>query len=222
MSALEWLATWWSRVVAGFAFAVVAGVTGRISYMHIEGLTLAMHQPPVVATLMPFGVDGLIVVGSVALLQAAEGQERLGWICVGPGAAASLFANVESGWRYGVAAAAWAGMASAGFILATFTLERWLKGQFGRGGQGDQPNTDATEDGDDVVNANPCSHYIASTAEESAIQAWLHAQDCLHEPLSQRQLSARFQISRPRVAELVAPYLPAEPIAAVNGSPDAN
>ena len=126
---LAWLRQWWSRVVAGLAFAVVAGVTGRVSYLHIEDLTLALHQPAVVARLMPFGVDGLIVVGSVALLQAPDDQWWLGWLCVGPGAAASLFANVESGLRYGPLAAAWAGMASAGFFLATFTLERWLKAQ---------------------------------------------------------------------------------------------
>jgi hypothetical protein len=104
-------------------------VTGRVSYIHIEALTLALHQPPIVARLMPFGVDGLIVVGSVALLQAPEDQRWLGWLCVGPGALASLFANVESGLQYGPLAAGWAGMASVGFFLATFTLERWLKGQ---------------------------------------------------------------------------------------------
>ena len=46
---------------------------------------------------MPFGVDGLIVVGSVVLLQAAPGQTWLGWLGIVPGVAASLFANVESG-----------------------------------------------------------------------------------------------------------------------------
>ena len=219
---LAWLGQWLSRIIAGTAFAVVAVVTGRISYMHIEALTQAVGQPRPVPQLMPFGIDGLIVVGSIAVLDAAPGHERLGWLCVGPGAAASLFANVASGWHHGIFAAGWAGMASLSFSLATFTLERWLKSQFGRSGKGGQPNTDASGKDDGEDNANPCSHYIASTAEESAIQAWLHARDCEGEPLSQRQLSAAFGISRPRVAELVAPLPPATPQPSLNGSaPDA-
>jgi predicted XRE-type DNA-binding protein len=39
----------------------------------------------------------------------------------------------------------------------------------------------------------------------AAVQAFLHARDCLGEPLSQRQLSAAFGLSRPKVAELVGP-----------------
>lgn len=117
-------------MIAGAAFAVVAGVTGRISYTHIEALTLTLHQDPGNARLMPFGVDGLIVVGSVALLQASDEYWWLGWVCVIPGALVSLVANVASGWRYGWPSAAWAGVASLAFALATFTLERWLKSQF--------------------------------------------------------------------------------------------
>src|SRR5260221_208857 len=124
-----WLREWWSRLVAGLAFATVAAVTGVVSYTHIEALTLALHQPLMVARLMPFGVDGLIVVGSVALLQAAPGHERLGWAGVGPGVAASVFANVESGLHHGPLAAAWAGVPALSFFLATFMLERWAKAQ---------------------------------------------------------------------------------------------
>jgi hypothetical protein len=126
---LSWLRRNLPTLIAGAAFAVVAGVTGRVSYLHIEALSLSLHQPPDIARIMPFGIDGLIVVGSVALLQASEDQEWIGWLCIVPGTAASLFANVESGWKYGVLSAAWAGMASIGFFVATFTLERWLKSQ---------------------------------------------------------------------------------------------
>jgi hypothetical protein len=126
---LSWLRRNLPTLIAGAAFAVVAGVTGRVSYLHIEALSLSLHQPPDIARIMPFGIDGLIVVGSVALLQASEDQEWIGWLCIVPGTAASLFANVESGWKYGPLAAGWAGMASIGFFVATFTLERWLKSQ---------------------------------------------------------------------------------------------
>jgi hypothetical protein len=48
----------------------VATVSGVISYTHVYDLTVSLHQPVMVARLMPFGVDGLIVVGSVVLLKA--------------------------------------------------------------------------------------------------------------------------------------------------------
>jgi hypothetical protein len=117
-----WLRAWWSRLTAGLALVVVTSVTGVISYTHVYDLTVSLHQPVTVARLMPFGVDGLIVVGSVVLLQAAPGQSGLGWLGVIPGVAASLFANVESGLRWGPLAAGWAGVSAASFALATFLL----------------------------------------------------------------------------------------------------
>jgi hypothetical protein len=57
---------------------VVASVTGVISYTHVYDLTVSLHQPVMVARLMPFGVDGLIVVGSVVLLLAARARRGSG------------------------------------------------------------------------------------------------------------------------------------------------
>lgn len=214
----EWLRAHWARIAAGAAFAVVAGVTGYISYTHIRDLTVALGQPESVARVMPIGIDGLIVVGSIALLQAAPGQEYLGWLCIGPGAAASLFANVESAIRHGPLAAAWAGMASAGFFLATFTLERWAKSQASRAYQGGTPSMLANSADDSPEHSNGCPHHIAGTADEAIVQAFLHARDCLDSPLSQRVLSASFGVRRPRVAELVAPYAGAAPEPSQNGA----
>lgn len=76
----NWIMAWWSRLTAGLALMVVASVTGVISYTHVHDLTVSLHQPAMVARLMPFGVDGLIVVGSVVRLQAAPGQTWLGWL----------------------------------------------------------------------------------------------------------------------------------------------
>lgn len=189
--------------MAGLALAVVAVVTGIISYTHIYGLTLALHQPAIVARLYAFGVDGLIVVGSVVLLQAGAKQPWLGWFGVVPGVATSVFANVESGIRYGMLAAIWAGVPAASFALATFLLERWLKAQAGQGSKPGQANTYAEGDAHRDNDVDLCTHVVGSTAETAAVQAFLHARDCLGEPLSQRQLSAAFGLSRPKVAELV-------------------
>ena len=217
-----WLRQWWSRIVAGLALTTVAAVAGVISYTHIDALTLALGGSPMAGHLMPFGVDGQIVVGSVVLLTTSGRQAHWGWLGIVPGMAESLFANFESGIAHGLRAAGWATVPAASFAVATFLLEKWAKSQFGHLGQGGQPNTDASGKDDGEDDTNPCSHYIASTAEESAIQAWLHARDCEGEPLSQRQLSAAFGISRPRVAELVGGLAPAAPRPSLNGSaPDA-
>lgn len=119
----------WSRIAAGLAIAAVAAVTGTISYTHIFDLTRALHQSVMVAQIMPIGIDGLVIVGAVVLLQAGPGERWLGWLGIGPGVAISLFANIESGIRYGWLAAVWAGIPAVSFALASFILEHWLASQ---------------------------------------------------------------------------------------------
>jgi hypothetical protein len=114
------------KIGAGLAIPAVASVAGVISYGHIYELTLALHQSVLTARLMPVAIDGLVTVGSVVLLQSGS---RVGWLGVGPGLALSVFANVESGIRFGRLAAVWAGIPALSFFLATFILERWLKSQ---------------------------------------------------------------------------------------------
>ena len=126
---INWLRSYWPKVVSGAAILAVAAVAGTISYSHMYELSLVLHQGVMASRLMPFGVDGLIVVGSVVLLQSAPGQRWLGWVGVVPGLAISLFANIESGLRYGPLAAIWAGVPALSFFIATFILERWLQGQ---------------------------------------------------------------------------------------------
>lgn len=219
-----WMGAWLSRLIAGLALSIVAGVTGVVSYTHIFALTVALHGSPLVATLMPFGVDGLIVVGSVVLLQAIPGQAWLGWLGVVPGVATSLFANIESGLRYGPLAAGWAGVPAGSFALATFLLERWLKAQAGRGGSGGLPvpcglrHVADDYDFDNSATASQCPHGVANTAEEAVVTAFLHWRDCLDETPSQRQLSASFGVSRPKVAELVGNLNGSGPVPAGNGA----
>jgi hypothetical protein len=113
------------HIVSGSAILAVAVIAGIASYIHIETLSLSLHQPVLIARLMPFAIDGLITVGSVVLLQGG----RLSWLGIGPGVAISLFANVESGIRYGWLAAVWAGVPAVSFALACFILERWITRQ---------------------------------------------------------------------------------------------
>jgi len=177
-----WLRASWSRLVAGLAITTVAAVTGVVSYIHIEHLTLELHQPALIAHMMPVGVDGLIVAGSVVLLQPAKGHRWLGWIGVGPGVVISLFANAESALRFGWLSAAWAAVPAFSFSVATFILERWLAGQ-------------ARKPADTVLT------QVALDAEQAA-QAALRATTAAGNPLSGRQLADRFGLNRAQVASV--------------------
>jgi len=48
-----------------------------------------------------------------------------------------------------------------------------------------------------------CPHQVVMSAEDAIVTVYLHARDCLGEPMSQRQLSATFGVPRPKVATLV-------------------
>ena len=212
------LRKWGPALVVGAALATVTAVTGFISYTHICALTLALHQSWKTAHLTPLAVDGQIVIGGVVLATGHGGQKYWGWLGIGPGLAESLYANWESGSVHGQQAAIWATVAAQSFAVATFLFERWVKAQFAGVAEAAEANTVANDGDSSDDDVNPCPHLAPRTVEEAAIYAWLHAEECLGEPLSQRQLSAAFGLTRQRVAELVGPYLPPAPAAALNGS----
>src|ERR1700730_11807630 len=124
--------TWDLKSYAAAApFAIVAIVAGVVSFGHIEGLALSVHQPIADARLLPLSVDGLIVAGSVVILAGYW----LGWLGVVAGVAATVSANVESGLPYGPLSATVAAWPAVAFTVARLILERWMKRQAGRGGQ---------------------------------------------------------------------------------------
>jgi hypothetical protein len=150
-----------ASLTAGLALAAVTAVTGEISYTHICALTLVLHQSWQTAHLMPFAVDGQIVVGSVVLLVARGRTAWWGWLGIVPGLAESLFANWESGIAHGRLSAGWAVVAAASFAGSSFIFERWLKSQAGRGttvwpGTDVEPEAeDASADAADAVDEVP-------------------------------------------------------------------
>jgi hypothetical protein len=175
-----------TRALASLPVAVVAVFAGIVSYSHIYALAVRTGQSGTAARLLPLSVDLLIVAGSVILL-ADAGRSRLGWLGVGPGVAATLFANVESGIGHGWLAATVAVWPAIAFSLASFMLERWLHGQA-------RPA---------AASGGHCPHTPASSADEAVVQAFLHGRDCDGKAPSQRQLAAAFSVSRAKVAELV-------------------
>lgn len=179
-----------ATLTAGLSLAAVSLVTGFISYTHICALTLVLHQSWKTAHLMPFAVDGQIVVGSVVLLAGRGRTAWWGWLGIAPGLAESLFANWESGIAHGLLAAIWATVAAQAFAGSSFMFERWLKAQ---------ASARPAEDG------GLLSSPVPTDAESAALIA-LKATLAAGNPLSGRQLETRFGLNRAqatKVRELV-------------------
>lgn len=177
-----------ARSLAAAPVGAVAVFAGVISYSHIYRLAVATGQAGIAARLMPLSVDFLIVAGSVILFQAGMRQQWLGWLGVGPGVTATVFANVESGIGHGWLAATVAGWPALAFSLASFMLERWLRCQV-------RPAAEPAPAGvapESATDAPPDAASAARAAMEKSITAG--------EPLSQRELARRFGIPRSRAA----------------------
>lgn len=203
MDGVKWMAARLVRLVAGLVMATVAIATGTVSYSHIDALTLALHGSVLAGHLMPIGVDGQIVMGSVLLLTATGTTARWGWLGIGLGLAESLFANWESGIGGGYLAASWATVVALSFAVASFSFERWLKSQVA-GAAGVAASNTAADDGDGGEDEpGPCPHSLPSTADEAVMTTFLHGRDCLGDVPSQRALSIAFGVNRLKVADLV-------------------
>lgn len=87
------------RIAARSAAAVVALVAGAASYQHIAAVALSAGEPDWVAYTLPLAIDGLIVVGVMALLEdkaTNRHPRRSAWLAVVVGVVATLAANVAS------------------------------------------------------------------------------------------------------------------------------
>jgi len=204
-------------IVAAIPVAAVAAIAGVVSYSHIVALGLRTHQGSVDSHLLPIPIDGLIVAGSVILAAGSP----LGWLGVALGVGGTLFANLQFGIAYGTLSAAVSTWPAVAFTVATFMLERWLKSQHGRGGQGGRnPGDDESIDVLGALAAGQCQHGVATSMSEAVVFAFLHGRDCLNEEPSQRNLAARFGLHRTKVAELVGPLNGNHPPEADSEPPD--
>ena len=205
----------WDRrtFAAAIPVAAVAVFAGVVSYTHVYALAVRTDQGGVAAHLMPLSLDGLIVAGSVLLLAGFA----LGWLGVVLGVAGTLYANVVSMLPHGHLSATIASWPAISFAVATFLLERWIKRQVSRGGQGGQEVAEnpihlgIPEPSPEPVLATPvpplyqCGHEGGQTPEEVVVNAYLHGRDCLGEAPSQRHLAATHGLHRTKVAALVGP-----------------
>jgi hypothetical protein len=89
----------WTTVATRATTAVVAGVAGFSSYRHIVEVARAAGEHGSVALVLPLSIDGLIVVGTMAMVDDKRSgrQPRLSArVALGVGVVATLAANIAS------------------------------------------------------------------------------------------------------------------------------
>ena len=87
------------RIARNASAAIVAGIAGYASYWHQVAVAQAAGEREELAHIMPLSVDGLLVVASIAMVDArAEGRRPSRWarLAFTVGIAASVGANVMS------------------------------------------------------------------------------------------------------------------------------
>jgi Protein of unknown function (DUF2637) len=114
------------RLASTSAALVVAGIAAVASYAHMRGLALRYGQEPIIATLLPISVDGMLVVATLAL---GDGRRYRwsAWLAFWVGVAASVIANVLAAQDSAIARwiSAWPAIA---FLLVVEVITRAGRG----------------------------------------------------------------------------------------------
>ena len=113
-----------TRITRNTSAAVVATIAGYASYWHQVGVARMAGEREELAHILPFSVDGLLVVASVAMVDARAEGRKPSWqtkVAFAAGISASVGANVMSAHPtfLGRAVAAWPALA---LLLVVETL----------------------------------------------------------------------------------------------------
>ncbi len=181
--------------------AGLAAIAFVVSYLHGLEVVQAAGSTGPVAYMVPLVADLLIIGSSRALLDAANKDERRPWL-----AALSLVAsiavtvamNVAAGVRHGLGGALVSVLAPLAFVAAYEILlgriRRARKRALGQAVGG---------------HAEPCTHTIAESPDEGAVQWFLHARDCLGMTTpryGQRAIAEKWPVGREKLRLAVAEY----------------
>ena len=183
------------RFLAGLSLAALAAITGIVSYLHALTVVYLTGSAGLVAYLIPFVADLMIVTASLAILDAIRHhapKPPLAMVSLVAGIGSTLAMNIVAGLHISAGGALVAALPPVAFVLSLETLMGIVR--LARAGDGASHLT-ATD--------GQCPHRVAMSAEDAVVTAYLHARDCLGEPVSQRQLSATFGVPRPKVATLI-------------------
>ncbi len=182
------------RLLAGLSLAALALITGIVSYLHALAVVHATGSAGLVAYLIPFVADLMILTASLALLDAIRNRARkprLAMVSLAVGIGATVAMNIVAGLAHGPGGALVASLPPVAFVLSLETLMGIVR--LARGG-----HLKASEDQDD-----PCPHGVARTLDEAIVTAWEHQRACLGERTPQRPFAEAFGVSRTRLLALV-------------------
>ncbi len=182
--------------MAGLALAALAAITATVSYLHALAVVRSTGSTGLVACLIPFVADLMIITASLALLEAARNggsKPKLAIVSLLVGIGSTVAMNVVAGLAHGVGGALVASLPPVALVLSLETLMGLVR----RARAGGQP-------GRVQATAGKCPHRVAGSADEAVLTAYLHGRDCLDEPPSQRHLASQFGVPRTKVAALVS------------------
>jgi Protein of unknown function (DUF2637) len=187
----------WSSVAA---VVLVAAIAGWVSYVHAYDVIRAHGEPGMVGRLYPATVDGLIYMSSMVLLDSARRDMRAPAIArwlLSAGIAATLFANVAAGLSHGplgAAIASWPALALVGSYELLMALIRARSSEATGAPVSARHAAPAAKPAPVVPEVPAGSLEAAKVAYAASVRGG--------NPLSERQLSDRFGITRPQAKKV--------------------
>jgi hypothetical protein len=118
----------WIRRVTVLAVVAVGLVAATLSYRHQFELAATHGESPLTARLLPFSIDGLLLAGTLALLDASRrhrGRAVIARATVALGVAMTLWANTVHGVAYGLPGVVISGWPPVALIAAVEVLA-WM------------------------------------------------------------------------------------------------
>jgi hypothetical protein len=189
--------TRWTAVAAVLA---VAAVAAWVSYRHAVAVVSAHGEPGTVGRWYPVTIDGIIVASSMVLLDAARHRETapvLAWWLLAAGIGATLAVNVLAGvpsGPLGAVIASWPALAFVGCYELLMMLVR-------ASARRSQITQASAEFEPEIRNGVADLVPVPADAESAAMLA-LRATLAAGNPLSGRQLEARFGLTRAQATKV--------------------
>ncbi|MEU6788079.1 DUF2637 domain-containing protein [Nonomuraea angiospora] len=190
-----------TRRAAIAVVSVIATVAAYVSFRHQHGLAITAGEPTATAWTLPVLIDGVIIMGSLVMLDASRRGDKAPWLArlaLIAGALATLTANVAHGWSGGLASSLISAVAPIVLVVAYELLMGMLR-RTPRPTTAPAPEaatapvTDHTDQ--KATEPDEPAPAVPGTVEEAARLAY-GASVLAREPLSERKLSDRFKLTR--------------------------
>ncbi len=182
------------RVLTANAVLVVAAIAAVISFTHIDHLAITHGQTVLSAALLPLSIDGTVAAASLVMLRSARMKlptPKLARVMLTLAVLATLACNVLYGAGFGIVGALLSGWPAVAFIgCAEMAISMIRRSRTAPGAEVYQAPDDTAQTVADVpVVPVPVDNQSAAVI---ALRATLAAGN----PLSGRQLEARFGLTR--------------------------